>query len=826
MGGASVQFRGVENVQLLSLLAAAITAALLGYGLWRLIVRKQRRSGIAALAAGALAAALLTATAVCVDPVAAAGKGIWMLTTGVIVAAAVGVFYSTVYAYLGPKRLGALMALRVLAILALLLVLFKPAISIPPSADAHKPALTILLDRSASMDTIDNADMPSRYGQAVDALRAQQGRLEEHFRVGWLHFAADTRQTDGPDELAELTLTGEDGKTTDIAGAIHHAAGAYSVDESAAVILISDGLHNAPGDPAAAAGESLTPVHVIGIGSTSEGAARRRNVALISVDAPLEAAKDDVTKLTAHVRLTGWANLSARVVLRTEGKEIASQQVSAEGNSQELPVQLNWTASGEAPADGPDIRKLTIAIEPNPAEATADDNTAEVHVLVTRPAIRVLYIEGARPEYKFLRRALASDPNIKLISLARYAQGRLLSQGSIDGRRLTDLPRKAEDFGFFDVIILGDLDRTFLTNEQMDLISRFVNDGKALLMLGGRNSFGPGGYGGTAIEAALPVLCGGRSQPQETTPFVPQLTADGGASPIFAGITKYFGSPAGDAAEPVPELLGCVTVLRAKPAATVLAIHPTRRNASGPLVVLATHQYGSGRAAAFTADTTWKWYLRTRAMGVESPHHRFWGQLVRYLAGVDSDAKRSGASVLARIDRHYLRQGEELKITAQVKGDDGRAAENANVSAELKSSPTAEPVRIPLSPVGGGMYEAAHKPADAGACALTVSATDSAGKPLGADELPLTVAKRAKETDRLARDAASLKAIAAAAKGRYAELAELPEVIDQVIARQAGRIMPAPKPTEYDLHNFPILFFVFVGLLTAEWLIRRNWQLQ
>ena len=213
-------------------------------------------------------------------------------------------------------------------------------------------------------------------------------------------------------------------------------------------------------------------------------------------------------------------------------------------------------------------------------------------------------------------------------------------------------------------------------------------------------------------------------------------------------------------------------------------------------------------------------------MGADSPYHRFWGQLIRYLAGVAGDVKGDGASVLARIDRHYLRQGEELKITVQVKGADGRAAEDANVSAELKSSPTAEPVRISLSPVGGGVYEVAHKPADAGKYALTVSATDSAGGPLGADELPLIVAKRAKETDRLARDTAALKAIAVAAKGRYAELAELPEVIDQIIARQAGRIMPAPKPTEYDLHNFPILFVAFVGLLTAEWLIRRNWQLQ
>ncbi len=832
----SLQFQGVENAGLLSILGWAIALSLMFYGLWRLIVRR-RRGGLWALFIGAGSAGWVAVAALGVPLDQAGGRVFWLAGLGATVVAAVAVFYSAVYAYLGRRRITTLLVLRCLAILALLLILFKPAVSVHPAPGGRKLGLAVLVDRSASMDTIDHADLPNRYRQSIDALLAQQRRLEKRFAVGWNHFATRVEQVEGPDELAALAVTAPECQTTDVAAALRRAIAGYGADESAGIVLISDGLHNADGNVLDVAAESPVPIYAIGVGADSEQLSKRRNVRLLSVDAPLEAVKNNVATVVAKVRLTGWANIASRAVLRAGGKELASKQVSASSNSQELEVEMNWTP-GEPAAGltGPDIRKLVVAVEPNPAEVTTQDNAAELHVLVIEPSVRVLYVEGRlRPEYKFLCRALASDPNLKLISMVRQAKNQFLSQGSIDGKQLTDLPRSDEDFKLFDVIVLGDLDRTFLTNDQMDRIRRFVNDGKALLMLAGRNSFGPGAYGGTPVEAALPVICGGRLQGQETTPFVPQLTAAGLASPVFAGITKYFGSPTGKAVEPVPQLLGCVTVLQAKPAASVLAIHPSARNASGRLVVLATHRYGAGRAAAFTGYATWRWYMRLRPLGTEGPYHRFWGQLVRYLAGVEQKKQPAGASVLARIDKAYLRQNEELRVIAQVKDASGQRTADATVTASLRPEPpadgkpaTAQPVEIALEAVKDdrGLYQATHRPSRSGGFVLTVTAADAKGAALGSDELKLTVAPHSRESDRLARDAKTLKAVAEATKGRYAELSALPDVIDEIIARQKDRLLPAARPSQHPLYNFPLLFLVFVGLLTAEWLIRRNWQLQ
>jgi len=827
MIGFSIQFQGVANAGLLALLGVAIGLSLVVYGVWELIRGAHRRRGAVAVACGAAAAALVAVASARLPMDSPARRAAWGVLLAAVIVAAIAVFYSAVYAYLGRRRITTLLLLRFGAILALLLALFKPAISIAPSAEESKLVLAVLLDRSASMDTIDHADLPNRYRQAADALSAQRERMAEHFRIGWRHFAETAQSVADAEELASLSPTGA---STDIAGAIRRVGADYGADELAGVILVTDGVHNAPGSAVDAARESTAPIYAIGVGSTDETAAGRRNVALLGVDAPLEAIRNNIATVTATVRLTGWANIPAKIRLLQGRRVLDAQQIFTDANAKTLTVQLRWTP-GEPPEglSEADIRKLTVAIDPNVAEATGDDNAAELHVLATEPSIRVLYVETARPEFKWLHRVLAKDPNVKLASLVRYQARKFRPVDKIAGHPLTDLPRTDKDLAFFDAMILGDLDRTFMTSEQMEAIRRFVADGKGLLAIGGRNALGPGGYGGTPVETALPVFCGSRLQEQETRHFVPQLTAAGETSPIFAGIGRFFHTPSRKADPRMPQLYGCVTVPRAKSGATVLAIHPTRRNADGTiLVVLAVHRYGKGRAATFTADTTWRWH-RLSAAGGDGPYHRFWGQMVRWLAGIDKVEKKRGASVLARVGKTHVRQGEDVKVTAFVRGADGQPAAGAVVAASLAGSDGAEPVTVPgQAAEEPGLYHATIPARDAGAYTLTITARDAKGRPLGRDSLPLRVAAHSGETDRLARDARTLQDIAGKTRGRYADLAGLPDVVDEIIRTHRRRLAPSAATVEYgvDSRTFPFLFILFVGLLTAEWLIRRNWQLQ
>jgi len=204
---------------------------------------------------------------------------------------------------------------------------------------------------------------------------------------------------------------------------------------------------------------------------------------------------------------------------------------------------------------------------------------------------------------------------------------------------------------------------------------------------------------------------------------------------------------------------------------------------------------------------------------------------MRYLANVDAKAEAVRPSVLGRTERRYLQSGQTLRLLARVKDSRG-AASDATVTvtaaqAGKDAAGDAGKKSVALQPTPtAGVYEGAFAPDKAGAYTLRFTAADPSGKELGSDDLPLVVAQTNLEAERIARDDQTLRAIADRSHGRYAELAGLPDVIDLIIARAAG-LADAPKnPTIVRLYDFTLGFLLFVSLLTAEWFLRRHWQLQ
>ena len=879
----SLEFHGIRGDSLLWWLLAGIAVMLLAYGVFRLL-RGHTRDGVICLSAivppvagAALLAdaavrsargdaegaksSMIGGIAICTASLLVGlvyfltggfGFAVWMVVVALEVAVAVGVFYAAVYAYLGTRRMASLMAMRSAAVIALLLILFKPAISVTPDTDAFRVYLPILLDRSASMETADKSSAASRYDQAIHMLTTQDKRIRRAFKPIWVHFATDAHAVDSLSDLGAIRPRGEGTDATNLAKAIRYAATIDDRRNLAGALLLSDGIHNTADNLKDAVIEAGVPIYTVGLGSANESQTGRRNIQLLTADAPFQAIKNNVTTITVRVRAVGFKNIAGEIRLFEEGndKPVATAPLWTDKNITVVKKQLKWTprdlpgtasAPASAPADGAapgkraEVRKLRIVVPTSPDEVVTDDNETELHILVTEPHIRVLYVEGSiRPEYKFLRRAMNIDQNVQLISLIRVQKARFSSYGTINGQRLLDLPRSDADFRMFDVIVLGDLDSTFLTRDQITKFGMFVKNGGGLMMIGGHNSFGPGGYAGTDIEAVLPVFVGNRSQPQETTPFVPMLTVFGQSNPIFEGIGKYFFGPGGreptEKVVSLPELRGCVTVVRPKAGASVLALHPSRKNSNGPLIVLAVQPVGAGRSAAIAADTTWRWYMPLRGLGVKSPYRLFWGQMVRWLANVKTKATTATPSVLVRLGRAYVQTGQSIKVLAHVQNAKGQPADDARVSVLFEPvTPNEEidPETIPMSAKrSGGMFETNLRPQAEGKYRVRVTALDSTGTQLGTDELILTAAPQSEEMDRLARDPVTLQMIATHSGARYADVTGLPELIDQIIERHKVTAGTAPSPESFHLYNFTLLFLLFVALLTGEWLLRRSWQLQ
>ena len=75
-----------------------------------------------------------------------------------------------------------------------------------------------------------------------------------------------------------------------------------------------------------------------------------------------------------------------------------------------------------------------------------------------------------------------------------------------------ELPPNKADLGVFlsnyDCVVLANVPAEDLSTDQMEMIrSNTYDQGCGLVMIGGPDAFGPGGYQGTPVEAALPVDC-------------------------------------------------------------------------------------------------------------------------------------------------------------------------------------------------------------------------------------------------------------------------------------------------------------------------------
>lgn len=750
--------------------------------------------------------------------------------------------YAELKSSLNRRQMYLLMALRLAAIVLAVPMLFEPVLRFVTRKTPDRP-LVILVDRSSSMSVPDAQNGPTRLQSVGQAIAAQWPHMNERFAPVVYGFSTSTSRIEQPTQLANLPA---DGSATDIVSAVSKVLWETKRDD-AQFILVSDGIDNTSADVLGALRASRRPIHTVLVGSDAVQSGSILNLSVDSVDPGDEWTVNDEATIKVNVKSAG---LSGRVVdvnlaeIDDAGKPIGTplQQrlvLEPEPGGQEVKFGFRPRKTG--------VHKMATWVDPIAGERSTADNRREFQQLASDARIKVLYIEGrARPEYRELSRALSRDANIEAATLLRVTSDRFSAGGAIAGKTIEKVPFTLEQWKVADVIILGDLDASFLNAQQQQALERAVSEGAGLLMLGGQNSFGPGNYQNTPVEKILPVMVGPSTSAQEKTEFVPRLTQPGQNHPAMQGLAEWFGVEDKAGAKPLPTLLGNVVVASAKPDADVLLTHRDRTAPDGqPQVILATHRYGKGRSAAFTTDTTYRWYLPMRGMGQESPYTIFWGQLVRWLADTDVKNRGTHQGVEALIDKSLYTMGESARLRAVVRDQKGDATRFAQVTAILthRNDPSAKPQTLALTPsTKTGMYEATIANLPRGEYDVQVRASKDKDA-LGESKLGFAVIQPADEMLKLAADAKLMQSIAAETGGYAYTLSQWPDLIDTLVRKQSDD--PLVTQRSVPLHNtmrsilavagiypawparmdLPIQGTSLVILFAIEWILRRKWQL-
>ncbi len=640
---------------------------------------------------------------------------------------------------------------------------------------------------------------PPRSGEEGRIGRA----LAERFRVRYYRFAGDV---DRVDASAGLRFAGERTGLADALGRVQQEMAGLPFS---GIVLVTDGADNADrpvGETLLSLRASSVPVFTVGLG-------RERispDLELRRVETPRRVLRGTTLVTDVILSHAGLSGRRARIDVEDAGRILGSSEVGL-GPDGETPVQIQFTVEESGP------RRVRFHVRPLEIEAVTENNTRETLIEVWEARQKILYFEGRpRPELAFMRRAVKDDENLQLVVLLRTADEKFLRLDVDDGEELAGgFPTTREELFRYDGLVLGDVEASFFTHDQLQMIADVVGQrGGGLLALGGRSALSEGGYAGTPLADALPVALEPPARPTDVVELRPELTPAGRRHPAL----RVSGDEASSAERwsTLPGVTSVNRVGRLKPGAvTLIAGEPVEGGESR--LLLAHQRYGRGTAVVFPVQDSWLWQMHADIPLEDRTHETLWRQLLRWLV------HEAPGRVRLDLPPESSPPGEALTIRAEVEDARYLRVNGAAVTAVV-TGPSGVASEIPLewTVEGDGEYAGRFVPDEPGLHSVTARAMVP-GPGAAADTATLTgaghlrVGGPEREPFDAGRRSTLLERISEETGGRSYTAAEVDALPEEIGYTETGDTVYEERP----LWDMPFLFLLLVGLLTTEWGLRR-----
>ena len=700
---------------------------------------------------------------------------------------------------------GVMAALRLGLVAILVFILFRPTL-ILTSVVPQRNFVGILIDDSQSMRITDQDGVArSDFVQATFGSEGSEllTALQEKFTLRFFRFSRDASRLN---DMADLSYSGT---ATNLGNAMVRAQEELAGVPISGLVVFSDGADNS-GEVLA---ESLLPLQAAGIPVYTVGLGEEEltpDVQISRVEMPRTVLAGTSLVVDVIVSHRGYSGRTVQLVVEDTGLLLASEDVTFERDGEPVVVRVRIQAQDA----GPRLLRFRVSIQPG--ERVTENNVRDVLVNVVSDAEKILYFEGEpRWEVKFLRRAVSEDENLQVVLLQRTAEGKFLRLDVDNAEELAaGFPKTREELFRYRALILGSVEASFFTHDQLDMIADFVSRrGGGLLFLGGRNAFAEGGYQGTRLAEVLPVFLDDELS-SGVGPYFDELFI----TPTRAGLTHPATQLGADNSEAVVErweALPSVTTLnpitRLKPGATSLLTGGTEEDRERQ-VVLAFHRYGRGKVVVLPIQDSWIWQMHADIPLEDQTHETFWRQLLRWLT--DGVPEQVGA----QSERELVEPGQPVNILVEV-GDSAYAAvNNANVVAVVRD-PSGDSMTITLEwdVEQDGQYGGRFLTTSPGLYEVSILASRG-GDTIGTAVTYVEAAPSADEYFDASMRGTTLRRIADQTGGLFYTPENVATLAEDISFTGAGVTLTE----ERDLWDMPILLFLVLGLMAGEWGYRRK----
>jgi Ca-activated chloride channel family protein len=388
---------------------------------------------------------------------------VW-LWLGLPAAPVVAVGWMAASRTLPARRRIASLVLRLALVGCLVLSLAGIRLALP----SDRLSVIFLLDASASM-------LDATSEQLVDWARASVRDMPEGDTAGVVVFGANALVDRLPSELDELAAPASRpvAGASDVAGAVRLAAAILPAGTQQRMVLLSDGNDTSGEAADAIAAAAARGIRLDVVTPTDATAAE---VLVDALDAPSGARVGETIDLVARVRSTIATGAPLRLL--ADGATVATRELNLEPGVTTIPFSVTAGDSG--------FHVFRAVIEPVD-DRFSENNAADGYVLVTgEPRVLVVTDDAER----------GAD------LVASLGEGSM----EVDVVPPSGVPSSLTALAGYDSIVLEDVPASALGETTMASLQVYVRDlGKGLVMLGGRDSYGAGGYLGTPLEDTLPV---------------------------------------------------------------------------------------------------------------------------------------------------------------------------------------------------------------------------------------------------------------------------------------------------------------------------------
>ncbi len=722
------------------------------------------------------------------------------LIAGALLLGAALLAYGGARPHLGQRDFVVLTVLRTAIVGLLVFALLRPVLVVS-TVVPQENVLAIVLDDSRSMQLADR-DGETRGAFVTETFAASDSpvlqELGERFKLRFFRFGTSVARHD-----PGLPLTFGQSRT-DLKEALHFVRRELAGVPLAGVVLVTDGADNATNDltdPLLQFKADQVPIYTVGVGRD----ALTRDIEVSRVEAPERVLLGSSVMVDVMLVQSGFRGDRVTLNVEDNGRIVTSQDIRLAGDREATMVRVQLLATEPGP------RLFRFHVPQASGELVAENNVREVMVTVDDRREKILYFEGEpRFEVKFIRRAIADDNNLRVVTLQRTAENKFLRLGVEDADELAGgFPRTREELFTYRGIMLGSVEASFFAHDQLKMIEEFVGQrGGGLLVLGGRLAFAEGGYHGTQLANVLPVIMEPSADPEFFRTVEVQPTPTGRGHPVTRIGNADSGSTLSWAGLPALSILN--PLARTKPGASTLL---TGRADDGGDVytVLAFQRYGKGTSIAFPVQDSWLWQMHADVPLEDLTHETFWRQMLRWLVSNVPD------QIHVSTPAEDVEPGETISMTAEVRDSSYLGINGAEVEATVTDPLGNETTHaLEWTVEEDGVYRAELATSLAGRYDVRVTARHG-DRELGSALRQVRVEQHPTEYFGAHMRAPFLKNIAAETGGRFYREASIEGLTEDVRYTESG----ATRHESHDLWDMPIVFLVLLGSIAAEWGLRR-----